>query len=241
MRGIAAGVLLLSISIPVDGQQAKKLFRIGFLSSGYPSSAASIRQAFLDGLRELGYIENQSIVIEYRYAEGRDNRLSNLAAELVRLKVDVIVSAGTQATLAAKNATATIPIVTPSSSGLFTKGIAETLARPGKNVTGIATMGVELTSKRLEIFRETFPNMRRLAVLWYKEGNVDFGEVRNAGKAFGFDSFSVPIARPEDFDDAFVLARRRQPEGLFIPTSSFMASHRKQIIDFGASSKLPAI
>jgi len=164
-----------------------------------------------------------------------------LAAELVRLKVDVIVSLGTQATLAAKNATATIPIVTPSSSGLFTKGIAETLARPGRNVTGITTMGVELTGKRLEIFRETFPNLRRLAVLWYKQGNVDFEEVRSAGKAFGFDSFSVQIARPEDFDNAFVLAGRRRPEGLFIATSSFMASHRKQIIDFGASSKLPAI
>jgi ABC-type uncharacterized transport system substrate-binding protein len=102
-------------------------------------------------------------------------------------------------------------------------------------------MGVELSGKRLEIFRETFPNIRRLAVRWHKKGNVDFEEVRSGGQAFGFDSFSVQIARPEDFDDAFALARRRRPEGLFIATSSFLARHRKQIIDFGASSKLPAM
>jgi putative ABC transport system substrate-binding protein len=241
LRGIASGVLLLGVSFPVDGQQPKKLFRIGFLSIGNSSVTAPLRQAFLDGLHQLGYIENQNISIEYRYAEGRDERLPDLALDLVRLKVDVIVTLGTRATLAAKNATATIPIVTPSSSGLLSRGLAESLARPGSNVTGIVTMDIELTGKRLEIFRETFPNIRRLAVLWYKTGDVDFEKVRNAGQAFGFDSFSVQIARPEDFDDAFVLAGRRRPEGLFIATSSFLATHRKRIIDFEVTSKLPAI
>jgi putative ABC transport system substrate-binding protein len=231
---LLATVLLNASS--AEGQQ--KIYRIGYLSTAAP--AASNREAFLGGMRQLGYVENQNLLIEYRSAEGRDERVPDLAADLVRLKVDVILAAGTQATLAARNATASIPIVTPGSSGLFIKGIAETLARPGGNVTGISTMGVELSDKRLELFRETFPKLRRLAVLWFREGNVDFQEIRNAAQPFGFNSISLEVARPEDFDRAFTVAGQERAEGLFVATSAFLASQRKRIIDFAAKSRVPA-
>ena len=153
----------------------------------------------------------------------------------------MIVTAGTQATLAAKNASATIPIVTTSSSDPIGKGLAETLARPAGNVTGISTMGVELTGKRLEIFRETFPKVRRLAVVWYKGGNISFQQIRSAAQPFGFNSFSVEVARPEDFDSAFALVRRDRPESLFTANAAFISTHRKRIIDFAAKNKLPAM
>jgi putative ABC transport system substrate-binding protein len=234
-------LLLLAAGTVVETQQTRKVHRIGYLTTGTPSSAASIREALLDGLRKLGYVENKNLVIEYRYAEARNERLPELAADLVRLKVDVIITAGTQATSAARNATATIPIVTPSASGLFSRGVAETLARPGGNVTGISTMGIELTGKRLELFRETFPKVRCLAVIWYKEGNVSFQEARSVAQPFGFSSFSLEIARPEDFDRVFTQAGQERPEGLFVATSAFLSTHRKRIIDFAAKNKLPAM
>jgi ABC-type uncharacterized transport system substrate-binding protein len=224
-----------------SGAAAKKVYRIGYLSGGTPSAAAAIREAFLDGMHQLGYTENHNLLVEYRYAEGRSERIPELAADLVRLKVDVIIAAGTQATSTAKHATTTIPIVTPSSSDLFSKGVAETLARPGGNVTGISTMGVELSGKRLEIFRETFPKVRRLAVVWYKEGSIAFQEIWNAAQPFGFNSFSLEVARPDDFDRVFAVGSRERPHGLFVVESAFIAVHRKRIIDFAAKSKLPAM
>ena len=224
-----------------EAQQPGKVRRIGYLTTASASSGASVREAFLDGLRQLGYVENQNILIEYRYADGRNERLPELAADLIRLKVEVIVASGTQATLAAKNATSTIPIVTPGSSDPLGKGLAETLARPGGNVTGISTMGVELSGKRLEIFRETFPKVRRLAVVWYKGGNISFQELRSDAQPFGFNSISVEVAQPEDFDRAFALARRERPEGLFTASGAFISAHRKRIIDFAAKNKLPAM
>ncbi|MGE5817024.1 MAG: ABC transporter substrate-binding protein, partial [Deltaproteobacteria bacterium] len=238
---LALCALFFSLCFSVQAQQPKKIYRLGYLLTGSSSTSAATREAFLDGMSQLGYVENQNLLIEYRYANGQNERLPELAADIVRVKVDVILAGGTQATLAAKNATATIPIVSPSSSGLFDKGLAKTLAQPGGNITGFSTMGVELMGKQLEIFRESLPKARRLAVVWYKDGNVDFQQIRSAGKRFGFDPFSFEVARSEDFETAFALARRERVDSLFTPTAAFLASHRKRIIDFAANNKLPAM
>lgn len=237
--GLAASLVFGGGAL-VRAQPRAKLYRIGYLNSGNASTGAPLRAAFLDGLHQLGYVENQNVVIEARFADGRNERLAQLAADLVHLNVDVIMAAGTQATLAAKNVTSTIPIVTPSSSGLLSKGLANSLSRPGGNVTGISTMGVELTAKRLEVFRETSPKIRRLAVLWFKEGNVNFEDIRTPGQSFGYTPLSVEVARPEDFDAAFDLIRHERAEGLFLATSSFLSVHRRQIITFAANNRLPA-
>jgi ABC-type uncharacterized transport system substrate-binding protein len=233
-------VLLFLLCISAEAQQPVKVRRIGYLTTGSASSGYAV-EAFVDGLRQLGYVEGQNISIDYRYADGRNERLPELAADLVRLKVEVIVASGTQAITAAKNATATIPIIMATSSDPLGKGLAENLPRPGGNVTGSSTMAVELTGKRLEVFREAFPNIRRLAVLWYARGNIDFEEIRKAAQPFGFNSVSVEVARPEDFDKAFALASRERLDCLFTSNAAFMSAHRKRIIDFAAKSKLPAI
>jgi ABC-type uncharacterized transport system substrate-binding protein len=238
---ILVAAMLLAVGVSAEAQQPKKVHHIGYLFSGTVSSSAPMREAFLDGLRQLGYVENQDVSIEYRYADGRNDRLAALAEELVRLKVEVIVATGTTAPLAARHATTTIPIVASSSSGLLEKGLAESLAQPGGNVTGISTMGVDLIGKRLEIFREAFPKVRRLAVLWFKEGNVDFQEIRNAAQPFGFNSSSFEVARTEDLDNTFALIRRERFDGLFPGTSAFLNTHRKRVIGFAAKNRLPAI
>jgi putative ABC transport system substrate-binding protein len=233
--------MLVVFCLPAEAQPAKKVHRIGYLTVGSASSSAPLRAALLDGLRQLGYIENQDIFIEYRYADGRTERVADLAADLVRLNVEVILTVGTQAPLAAKNATKTIPIVVATSSGLLEKGLGGSLARPGGNVTGISSMGSELDSKRLEVFREAFPKLRRLAVLWSKDGIVGFPEIRNAAQQFGFSSFSLEVTRDENFDRAFELSREEKTDSLFANTSAFLNAHRKRIIEFATNNKLPAI
>jgi putative ABC transport system substrate-binding protein len=238
---VALAAIFLALSFPALSQQAGKVRRIGYLTTGSASSSTLTRRAFLDGLRQLGYVEGQNVLMEYRYADGRNERLPELAADLVRLKVEVIVVSGTQATLAARNATATIPIVTPSSSDLFGKKLAEELSRPGGNVTGFSSMNAELTGKRLEIFREAFPNVRRLVVLWYTGGTIGFQDVRRAAEPLRFNPISLEVARPEDFDSAFALASRERSEAVFTTNAAFMTAHRRRIIEFAAKYKLPAM
>ena len=238
---LALCALVFSLSVPAEAQQPKKVHRIGYLTTASAASNLNIRGGFLDGLRQLGYVEGQNIIIEYRYADGRNERLPKLAADLVALKVEVIVAVGTQANIAAKNATRTIPIVIASSSDPLGKGLAETLPRPGGNVTGFSSMSVELTGKRLEIFRDAFPKVRHLAILWYTGGNIGFEEIRRAAQPFGFNSVSLEVKQPEDFESAFALAGRERTAGLFTANSAFMSAHRKLIIDFAAKNKLPAM
>lgn len=244
-RGIDLVVLgtamLLFAGFANAQQTAGKVHRIGFLRTTSGSSSQPTVAAFLDGMRQHGYAVNQDLIIEYRSADGKNDRLPELAADLVRLKVEVIVTSGTQATLAAKNATAIIPIVMTGSSDPLGRGLAKTLAQPGGNVTGISTMNVELIGKRLEIFRETFPKARNLAVLWYTPGNISFREIQSAAQPFGFNSLSLEVAQPEDFSRAFALAGRERLEGLFTGPAAFLNAHRKQIIDFAGQNKLPAI
>jgi putative ABC transport system substrate-binding protein len=237
--GLALSAVLLALSLPSAAQQAKKVHRIGYLSAGTASSEAPRLNAFREGLRQRGYVEGQNVIIEVRYAEGRPARFVDLAADLVRLKVDVIVGGG-GLIQAAKNATSTIPIVMLFSTDPVAIGYVESLARPGGNVTGLSSMARELSGKRLELFKEAFPKVRRLAVLW-QTGSRTFGETQTAAKALGLKIRPLELRGPEDFDGVFALATKERLDGLFTVASTFLTANRKRIVDFAAKNRLPAM
>jgi putative ABC transport system substrate-binding protein len=240
------GLSVLAFVLVVCGavaqaQQPKKVPRIGYLSTGYASSNSPNLQALREGLRQLGYVEGQNIIIEYRFAESRIDRLPELTADLVRLKVDVIVATGTQASLVAKKATGTIPIVMANADDPLGRGLVESLARPGGNITGLSSMSLELNGKRLELFRETFPKARRLAVLWHTASNPAFRETQAAAQTLEFKTVSFEARGPEDFDTLFALIAGERSDGLFTVNSAFMNANRKRIVEFAAKNRLPAI
>ncbi len=168
--GFALTAVLLALSFPAQAQQPKKVPRIGFLSGSPPSSIKANTEAFRQGLRDLGYVEGKNIVIEWRSAEGKRDRLPALAADLVRLKVDVIVTAGPLVTRAAKEATSTIPIVMAQDPDPVGNGFVASLARPGGNITGLSRLAPELGGKQLELLKEIVPKLSRVAVLGIQPG-----------------------------------------------------------------------
>ncbi len=237
--GFALGALLLALSFPSAAQQAKKVYRIGYLSAGTSSSEALRFEAFREGLRQRGYVEGQNVIIEVRYAEGRPERLPDLAADLVRLKVDIILAGGALIQ-AAKNATGTVPIVMLFSPDPVRAGYIESLARPGGNITGLSSMQVELSGKRLELFKEAFPKLRRVAVLW-STASATFEDTQSAAQGLGMKIRPLEVRGPEDFDGVFAVATKERLDGLFTVTSTFLTAHRKRIVDFAAKNRLPAM
>jgi ABC-type uncharacterized transport system substrate-binding protein len=234
-------ICLLAFVHVAEAQQPGKVHRIGYLSLGSPSPNLPLREAFREGLRQVGYVEGQNIIIEYRWAESRIQRLYELAADFVRLKVDVIVATGTQANLAAKNATGTIPIVMANADDPLEGGLVKSLARPGGNVTGLSSMFRELNGKRLELLKEAFPKMRRLGVLWHTSSNPAFKGTQAAAQTLGFKIISLEVGDSEGFDSAFALLTAEHPDGLFTVNSAFMTANRKPIVGFAAKNRLPAI
>jgi len=233
--------MLFALCFPVQAQQHGKIPRIGYLTLASSSSNLPRREAFREGLRHLGYIEGQNINIEYRYADSRTERLSELVADLVRLEVDVIVAGGTQVNLAAKKATGTIPIVMANADDPLGSGLVESLARPGTNVTGLSSMSLELTGKRLELLREAFPKIRRLAVLWHTLSNPAFKETQGAAAPLGFVIRSLEVRGRTELESAFPLITKERVDGLFPVTSAFMSANRKPIVEFAAKNRLPAL
>ena len=231
-------VSLFAMSFPAEAQQAKKVPRIGYLA--LRASASEMDDAFMQGLREFGYIEGQNISIEYRWAEGKYESYPSLAADLARLKVDVIVAAGEEATRAAKNATGTIPIVIAVSSDPVASGLVASLARPGGNVTGLSLLTPDLSGKRLELFHEAFPKVRRVAVLWTTAADLAFRATQAAAKPLGLKIVSLEVRRPEDFDSVFAVVPKEQPNGLIVVPGAIMTINSKRIIDFAAKNRLPA-
>jgi putative ABC transport system substrate-binding protein len=204
---LLATILLATVRL-AEAQQPAKIPRIGVLSAASPSaSAVSARiEAFRQGLRELGYVEGKSIVIEYRWAEGKFDRLPDLAADLVRLKVDVIVTGGPAATRRAKEATSTIPIVMTMDSDPVASGFVASLARPGGNVTGLSTLAPEIIGKQLELLKEIVPRLSRVAVLGHltEPGNAQaLRETELAARAFGVQLQYLDVGGPEDTESAF--------------------------------------
>jgi putative tryptophan/tyrosine transport system substrate-binding protein len=223
------------------GAQQTKLPRLGFLSAGTWSPGLP---ALLEGLRQLGWIEGKTIVIEYRYAENRNERLPDLAAELVRLNVDVIVAAGTLAPLAAKRATATIPIVMTSAGDPLENGLVASLAQPGGNVTGLSLMMSEVSGKRLELLKELVPGLSRVAVLWNSTNpypTTVFKETQDAARTLGVEVQSLAVKSPADFATVFGLAGQKRPDAFFTIDDPLTLSQLSQILDFAAANRLPAI
>jgi putative ABC transport system substrate-binding protein len=205
--GLVAFVVALAICGAVaQAQQPAGIPRIGILITPSASSYSARLEAFRRRLRELGYVEGKNLVIEYRYAEGKRERLPDLAAELVRLKVDVIVTTGVQPVLAAKKASATIPIVFAASSDPVGAGLVSSLARPSGNITGLSLMAPDLGGKRLELLKQVFPKIARVAFLWQSSGtrgDQELTEMEAAAKALGLKLRSLPVRGLEDFEGAF--------------------------------------
>ena len=198
--------------IAASAQKPAKLPTIGLLGGGTPATQSQWAVAFTQRLRTLGWSEGSSIVIEYRWAEGRPERFAEIAAELVRLKVDVILAAGTEATLAAKQATAIIPIVFPVAGDPVGTGLVASLARPGANVTGVSNQSRDLAAKRLELFREVVRGLRRSAILvnaGYPAAVLEMGEVHSAARTLGIEVIPFEIRRSEDIAPAFATRRGR--------------------------------
>ena len=206
LGSFALWAMLFTLCFPAEAQQPKKIPRIGFLTGVSSPTNSARHEAFRQGLRELGYVEGKNIVIEYRSAEGKFDRLPALAAELVRLKVDIIVTGGGATTRAGKAATTTIPIVMTQDGDPVANGFVASLARPGGNITGLATLAPELSGKRLELLKEIVPRLSRVAVLGNsaQPGNAQtLREVELAAKAFGVQLQYLDVLGPKDIATAF--------------------------------------
>ena len=244
---ILVATLVLVFGVAASAQQPKKVTRIGYLSENDPASESVRAEAIRMALRALGYIEGQNIATEYRSAEGKLDRLPELAAELVRLKVDVIVAAGGVNTIRpAMNATKTIPIVMVGGGDDHVKaGLVESLARPGGNVTGTTRLGGELGGKRLELFKEAVPKLVRVAVLYDPGAPASVREVKEvlpiAARALKLTLRSWEIQDANDFEKVFAAMSEQRPDGLYVPTSPRMFDNGNLIVGFGLKSRLPSM
>jgi ABC-type uncharacterized transport system substrate-binding protein len=225
-------------------QQGERIHTIGYLNAGAFDPTSPVLTSFLNALPELGWIEGKNVIIEYRFAENRLERLPEFAAELARLKVDVIVGIGTLAPLAAKRATTTIPIVMTAAGDPLGSGLVASLARPGGNVTGMSLMAPELGGKRLELLKELLPRLARVAVLWNAANPyaaLVFKETQTAGRALGIEVQSLEVRSPDDFNGAFETVRREHPDALITVEDPLSFNHRKLIADFAARQLLPTL
>jgi len=242
---VALWAMLLALYSSAEAQQPTKIPRIGLLSSSPLSATPERIEAFRQGLRELGYVEGKNIVIEWRSGEGKPNREQALAAELVRLKVDVIVTGGSTATRPAKEATVTIPIVMAQDSDPVGNGFVASLARPGGNITGLSNFAPELSGKRLELLKEIVPRLSRVAILGTSTvpGNAQLlRETELAAGTFGVKLQYLDILRPKDIETAFRAAGEGRADAiLMLVRGPVVTPHRKEIAELAAKKRLPAI
>ena len=245
--GLVATLTLAVFMAPLaaDAQPPTKVFRIGVLTAGSPLPGLSrTTEAFRQGLRDLGYVEGQNLVIEYRWAEGKVERLADLAAELVRLQVDLIMASGTQASQAAQHATHTIPIVMTSSSDPVGTGLVTSLAQPGGNITGLSLLSPELSGKRLELLKEAIPGLSRVAIFWHgghQAAILAMQEMEIPGRVLGVQLQSLEVRGPHDFERAFAAATREGAEALIVLSSAFFGAERRRIVDLVTKSRLPTM
>jgi len=235
-------VALASGAAIAEPQQRTKVHRIGYLASA--SELGPLEEAFRQGLRELGYVEGKNIAIEYRFAMGKEDRLHDLAAELARLKVDVIVAPSTLDAVAARQATRTIPIVMAISSDPVGTRLVQSLARPGGNITGLTTLSPELNGKRLELLKEVVPRLSRVAVLWNAaspEKALEFEETQVAARSLRVLLQSLEVRGAKDFESAFRAATRERTGALLTLTDALTISQLSRIAELAAKSRLAAI
>jgi putative tryptophan/tyrosine transport system substrate-binding protein len=247
MRFFLTLLFVFALSIPAEAQQPKKVARIAYLSSSDPVSDSTLSEAIRLALRERGYIEGQNVAIEYRYAEGKVDRFSELAAELVRLKVDIIVVAGGPVWVrAAKNATKTIPIVMMGiGTDPVVAGVIESLARPGGNVTGLTLLSEELGGKRLELLKEAVPKLARVAVLYNPATPGTVLEVKEAlpvaARALGLTLRSWEVRDADAIEKVFAALNKERPDGLYVPSGLLMRTNVKRIASLAFKSRLPSM
>ena len=235
---LALCALLFALSFSAEAQQTKKMPRLGFLVPGAQVAFATRADAFRQGLREFGYVDGQNIMIEYRYAERGFDQLPDLAAELVQLKVDIIVTAGV-GTRAAKKATSTIPVVFAAATDPVGTGLVDSLARSGGNITGVTNLSEDLDGKRLELLKETVPKLSRLAHLW--NPNSPKSEVQSAARGLGLKLQTLEVQSSDEFDNAFQTIVKDRAEPLIISPSPFFITFETRIVDFAAKNRLPSI
>ncbi len=240
---LLATFFVANVSV-AQAQQAGKIPRIGYLTGATADGQSARIEAFRHGLRALGYVEGKNIVIEYRYAEGKLDRLPVLAAELVRLKVDVIVSGGGGNTQAAKNATNTIPIVMTNDSDPVASGYVASLARPGGNITGLSNLAPELNGKRLELLKEIIPKLSHVAVLGTSTTGDNAPLLRDvdlAAAAFGVKLQDLYVTGPKDIETVFRTASKGRADAVLVQAGSIFNSRRTQIAELAVKSRLPAM
>src|SRR5262245_39122160 len=246
LRIILIAFALLAVGVTAEAQQAKKIWRVGYLSSGSPTSESARSEGIRLALRESGYLEGQNIAIEYRYAEGRQDRYPELVAELLRLKVDIILAAeGDLLQGAAKNATKRIPIIMiGAGSDPVEAGHVESLARPGGNVTGITNLARELGGKRIELLKEVVPKATRIAYLYDSTNPDSLREVKEnlpaPARALGLTIQSWALQVTDDFDTVFAAISKQPPDALYMPAGPLIRSNQKRIVNFTLKSRLPS-
>jgi len=241
--GLFAFVVALTVcGTRAEAQQPTKVRRIGYLSGNSPSSESVRTDAIRQGLRELGYVEGKNIVIEYRFAEGKLDRLAQLVAELVRLKVDVIVTAGTGATRSANEATNAIPIVMTQDPDPVRNGFVTSLARPGGNITGLSTLQPELSGRRLELLKEIVPTLSRVAVLGTSTNASNAQSLRETELAAEAVKLQyLDVRSPKDIEAAFLAARKERADAVLVLGGPVLASQRTHLADLAVKNRLPAI
>ena len=235
---------ILSALLLAEAQQPENIPRIVYLDGRSAADASHFFDIFRQGLRELGYVEGQHLVVKSYYAAGKPERLAALAAELVRSQVSVIVTAGLVATRAAQQATTTIPIVQAQGGDLVLAGLVASLARPGGNITGLSIQDVEVGGKRLELLKEAVPHASRIAVLWNAAQPakvLEWQQVQAAGRALGVTLSSVEVRGSHDFDRAFATITTARPDAWLTLSDNLTVRHRQQIVDFATTQRLPML
>jgi putative ABC transport system substrate-binding protein len=241
--GVIAGGLLAA-PLAARAQQPPKVPRVGFLGNATAALEANLVGPFREGLREIGYVEGQNIQIEYRWAEGKYERFPALIAELIALKVDVIVTAGTPASLAVKKATTSIPLVMVAVGDPVATGLVASLGRPGGNITGLTSIAAEMEGKRLELLREVVPKLSHIAVLWNAASPIQViqeRETRAAAQVLGMKMLSLGVRTREEIEDAFAAIVRERPGALLVLADRLFLYHRARIMDFAARHRLPGV
>ena len=233
---------LLAVPLAATAQQPGKVYRIGYLGTNPPP--ADWWDALLDGLRERGYSEGRNLVFERRFSEGNAERFPELAAELVRLRVDLILVHTTPAAIAAKHATQTIPIVFPTAIDPVGAGLVASLARPGGNLTGLSSLAPELSGKRLELLKEVVPGMTRVTVLWNAANPANaaaWHETQAAAGALGLLLHAQDVRSPQDFKGAFARTAQAHPDALLVLQDSLITMHRQHVVEFATQQHLPSV
>ena len=222
-------------------QHAARVWRIGFITHSTNDAAYA---SLFERLRELGYVEGQNIIVERRYAEGRAERFQEFAAEMVRLKADVVITSTTPAALALRNATTTVPIVIPTAIDPVGTGLIAGLAHPGGNITGGALLSAELGAKRIELIKEVVPGLSRTAILWNganPANTLAWRETEGAARALGVTLQSYNVQGPKDFNIAFATMAQRRPDAVSVLTDALITKYQKEIVDFAISKRLPSV